>query len=672
MKLKGLQQQRPLTRAKEPAKEHQSSAKTHSALAPPATETSSVEPEAAADLQAQRAQDFANGSTAAVHTTARSALQLRTTLKTSPAEAASTKGLGVEANNLVDAALWSSAPNGLELGSKAEKAVSVSGSNRTLSTTTRLGGPGANADLGLSLDRMGLGVDATDHAGGEDRFAGLWVMKGWGMASAGRTYKNADGTIEKTSLGAFADASGGGLYSRLTKRMRNGDSLGLGIFAGAGADRTISDLGDYTGSDPSKKGFRGLTLKNSLNGSLLAMPSLHRDQLFGIGGRLSMSKSSEFEYSTFVPAKDARTLLFEPGNKVTKFLRNRARSLKMIDEPLQPPDLSKPEQIAVGDRLRLTTNGHMTGGLMLGPGFGTYIGAHGGMRGEFELNVSRPDADHIEVELVPTHVDMLQILGRAMIFDATAVQGKTRGLAQRFRFDMTQPQAVEAYQKLLQGELPSGLSAKEVPKFDAEQPPAAEFTLPKGVQSGPLEQVTGRSTRLHADFGFSLLTLGETRSSDSYERSLNLGPAKVQQRIRSLETRTTVPLSGDEDRGVRSVMTRTSKKSDGQWQDEQFIGLDLLAYVKDSKVRGLELNSDIEDLNETFGTNIGQFHVDALKQAQGIEISTHIDGDDLQKISEIDDVTARLAAEQADVRVSSLLTLIRALQSQTQPLHRAE
>ena len=622
-------------------------------------------------VTAERAQAFAQGQAQPVNPEARSIMSLRAEAKANKALAKTRETTSAEADTLASVVLWSSTPGRVGTAEAPEKAFSLSGADRTLSTTTRLGGEGASGELSAYLDRAGFGADVTRHGDGVDRSAGIWVMKDWGMASASATRENADGTADRRSVGAFLDPTGGGLYAGLSHRLTSGNSLGIWGFLGGDVDRSLSDLGAYKGDDPARKGFRAVELKRSLSGFVVASPSLHLESLFGIGGRLSVNKGSALSYTTYLPADEARAQLFEPGGKVSNYLRNRARAFKLKDEPLLPPDLSKPEQIAVGDRLRLTTNGEMSGGLLIGPGFGAYVGAQGGMRGEFAIDVHRPDATHLEVEVIPTRVDMVQILGRALVLDATAGRARAQGMAQRFRFDMTQPEARAAYQALLQGQLPGGGDAKKVPPSVADQPSGADFKLPAGVQGGPVEVVQGRSTRLHGDIGFSLLTLGATRSSDSYERRVSQGDVQLRESIRSLEKRSTIPLSGDEDRGVRGVLARSSQRVDGQWQDEVFAGLDLVAFLNDSKARGLELNDDIDDFNEAFGLKINHFTQPSLKEARGIELHNHLAAADLQALSKVDDPTARDAAEASGVRVASLLTLLRGLGETANPIEQA-
>ncbi|MFH1808694.1 MAG: hypothetical protein ABIJ09_08110 [Pseudomonadota bacterium] len=569
--------------------------------------------------------------------------------------------------SLETAFLYTNPPGEPGASATPDKRLDVAADERTASITANAGSHSVSA----SVDRLGLTIDATRHDAGDSINAGAFLMKDWAMLWVAGGTDHADGSATGWDVGPYFDPTGGGLAATLSRKSVDGGVYRVGGFGGGNASRKLEDLGPYQGEQPALKGTRGVELRRELSADFTATPGMILSTGLGIGGRLGVAKESTLVYRTHLPPDQARSLLHEDGNKLTRALRNNARAIGLKDEPLPPPDLSKLDQLKVGDEVTLTTVGSLNGGLAVGApaALGT-VSLLGAMRGEFEISVTRTSTDQLDVTVVPTKVRGLELAGRAVILDAAIARASARSMAQRFRFDLNKPEAVQAYQALLQGELPSGGNTHDVDKI----PPTriGDEVLPAGVSRGPTEHVAGSGWRSHADIGFTLLTLGATVDRTRWERDIDVGDLRLHESARAVERRLTIPLSGDETRGVRASVMSASRYQGGERVSSEFARLRLVATVHDSKARGLELNRDIDGINQAFGLTLNHFSEKSLKKSRGIELTCELKASDLEQLATTDDATLRDTARESGTRASGLLVLKQTLAASSDPLVRAE
>lgn len=565
--------------------------------------------------------------------------------------------------------MWTRPPSSAEPEEPGTGGFSVDAEGRSGSATLGVAGPDRERSISPSLDRFGIGLDLSDLRPRSEHAAGVYVMRGYAELSGGANLKNADGTSHGSSAGVFWEPGGGGLTGSLSRTTLDGVTLRLGGFGGGSIQRNLIDHGDYSGAEPTLVGSRCVEMKRELSGYGVALPGLADG--FGIAGRIGLAKGSSVSYTTHLARDQARALLFEGGNFLTKAIRDRSRALGISDEPLPPPNLAHLDEIKVGDSVTLTTEGSLSGGLVVGVSMAGYLGAQGTARGEFELSVQRPAANLLRVAVVPTKVKAIQISGRSIVFDATASRSNARAMAQSFEFDLSRPSAVAAYQALLKGELPGGGDTKSVRSEQPERPLAHGEVLPAGVTRISTERIAGHAVRYHADVGFLMLKLGATRNRSEFDQSIERDGVRFDERIAAVDRCRTIPLSGDETQGVRSSIVRATSYATSGEPTTEFLGMRLVSYINDTKARGLELNSDIDDINHAFGTTIGHFREKSLKQARSIELVMVLRAAELAELAELPEAAASAAAAAAGVPSDRLCTLIQRLRSEREPYQRA-
>ncbi|MBN2359462.1 MAG: hypothetical protein JXR83_08400 [Deltaproteobacteria bacterium] len=548
--------------------------------------------------------------------------------------------------------------------------LSIDVDGRTLGTS--FGSVGVNREVAVSgsLDSFGASVDVSERSIDREHGANIYLMRGYTSLdfSSSRSYH--DGTSRGRSGGLFYEPGGGGASGSLAFKTIAGLTTSIGGFAGGGLIREIVDHGDYTGDQESLRGTRCVEMRRARNIYGVALPGLSLD--LGVGGRIGVAKGSTVSYTTHLPREQARGLLFEDGNRLSRALRNRGRALGIVSEPLPPPNLSKIDQIKVGDRIELSTEGALSGGIVAGVPAVGYAGVQLATRGEFELTVERPSQDLLQVKVVPTKVKTVQFSGRTVVLDATAARSTAQALSRCYTFDLTRPKAVAAYQALLKGELPGGGKAKQA-RIPAPAPATeASQKMPAGVKKTEIEWLKGRFLRSHIDVGFTLIEWGIAHNRADFLHHVERDRAALDERVRSLDSCRTIPLSGDETRGVRASLVVVSGAGKKGKVSSHFVGLRLIAYVTDTKARGLELNDDIDAINRAFGTAIGRFHQPSLKNARAIAIESTLGADELKELARLPADQLSAAAVAAGTPPRPLLALGRALREQPDPRRRAE
>jgi len=540
---------------------------------------------------------------------------------------------------------------------------------RTASSSIGLPSADREVRIASSLDRWGTSFNFSDLRANREHTTGTYIAKDFVSVST-RYRREFDGGARGVGGGLFYEPGGGGVTGSLAFKNADGLTLGIGGFGGGSIIRHIVDHGDYRGHDPALQDTRTVELRRTLSGYAVGLPGL--SATLGLSGRLGISRKKAVSYRTHVDRERAREMLFEDGNRITRSLRDRGRALGLVNEPLPLPDLSRLDQLKVGDQIELTTDGSLSGGAVVGCVPLAYVGVQGTARGEFVLNVERTSQDELRVALVPTDVRTVQVSGRSVVLDVTAARASAKALARSYTFDLRQPAAVAAYQALLKGELPGGGKARSTRAIPADSALPELEELPTGVNRTSFEWIRGSTLRFHGDIGFALLQLGVTAHSARFERGASDGKSRVDELTRSTEISRTVPLSGDETRGVRASLLRSTRFDDDGTPHSAFSGLRLITYLSDTKARGLEPNRDIRAINNAFGTHIDPFHEPSLKNARSFEVECWLGPEELERLAGLAEAELRQAAAAAGTRAAPLLVLAETLRAAPDAQHQAE
>lgn len=447
---------------------------------------------------------------------------------------------------------------------------------------------------------------------------GLSVSEGQNELSVG--YKLAGVSGAPTVAGAVGSWKGA-LALGVSASGSLKDVTGLAALYGT-ADRGLTLLGPYEGSEPTLQGTYQVEVKRELFGMGIFNLSRLAGSL-GLSGGLVPSGAKATRLRTHVPNELARTLALEPKG-VVGFLRDKARAVSLLEEPVPLPRLDQPELLKVGDEVGVRTSGALSLGVAAGS-FGLPVGAQVTAQGDFELEVKKPAADQVELTVTPVRVRGAMVsAGLPLVGDFSAQLSSATALSQSFTFDLREPDARAAYLLALEGKLPGQVQLADGKKATAS---VRGEQLPQGVTRRFADRMSATQRTLGASVSLAFVQrggpvggLGTYFSSSSGTRTLTDGATTASFEQREVQRRREVLLSGTEHAGVRATRrTLTTFDAEGN-PSSAFGGVRLLATFSDDKVRGLEFNAEVVDsINGLFGLEAKP--MERKRQGQGWQVS---------------------------------------------------
>jgi hypothetical protein len=283
---------------------------------------------------------------------------------------------------------------------------------------------------------------------------------------------------------------------------------GIGVNAGLTVTGAAEGQLKVIGRDAEKKAV--VEYRDTLSGGMQLLGGVSLGAV-GIGFRLGVSGSRTFVFQTLRSTNEATALLAKSG-KVRAFfaaLRLHAPliSLPNLKDPLNQLPGREPGQayMAVGDALQITYTGTLTGGIAL-TSAGLYVGAHASVTGTHSMKVTKVSDTVVEMLITPDQLTKAVAVGIDVPFlaEAHALVSKSRATSHGYKFDLSDPDGMAAYQNALEGKLPGPLMRVEGYKvLDAEgaMKAVAETELSKGVTYTLLEQAAMPKVRSN---GFSV------------------------------------------------------------------------------------------------------------------------------------------------------------------------
>jgi hypothetical protein len=543
---------------------------------------------------------------------------------------------------LDDHAIFSRVPAHMTVGADAGDAgayADVTGRDATAGFVRVGRGRHMSVDAGLD---GGAWAELTRGTAGGAGHTGVYYQPGWAEMWHEVDWASGGGVNRAGAVG-IVSAEELGLGFSVGRTV--GDVTGYGLFAVLGrANRELTDLGPTSlNGEPARR----VELRTASGKSLLARPGLGFAH-FGIGGQLSVRKDKDVVLRAALTEDAAKSALGE-SKGVLGYFRDKARAAGVASEPVPIPDLTKPEELAAGDEMVVSTSGSVSGGVFVGALAG--IGAQALVQGDFELAVKKHDDDRVELAVTPRKIKGGQVrAGAALLLDIDRAKFSADAFRQSFVFDLKDPAAKAAYLKALEGDLPGAWpEGKELPDHDDGQDPLetrfhdaikAE-ELPSGVKRTFVELLDVERKQSGWGLGFGVWRRGaafiglgrdtlDTRTTRTRVSSRHAGRAHT----RSVESRRYTLISGIETEGVHASLRRRTVFDDDGTPHREFTGLALEARIHDTKVRGGELNDDfIRAVRETFGIDLPDVDVEGTKQAREVRLGRVLSAADLEALS---------------------------------------
>jgi hypothetical protein len=591
-------------------------------------------------------------------------------------------GLSGDAKSSMDnTALYTGATSAvdLDLPDRVNRSADLSG--RTVSFSRTTGSENARHSMAGRLSDGAISGEVTTHADGHSSSTGLYLERSWYSVSRDLSWTTHDGAMGVGGWvgGSKNDLSAGGAIRKTNK---DGLTRSIGGMFGIDGDRKLTHLGPYQGPQPELKGTERVELSRSGGGFVGGTAGLLGASL-GLGARLSVSRSKDVTYRTHLKADDAAEALFTSSG-LTRFAKDKARAMHLMDENVPLPDLSQPETLRPLDEMVVTVSGSMSGGLFLGA-LGVGVGGQGIMRGDFELAVKKHDAHTVELLVTPTQLRGLQ--GSASVpflLDLDRHGVKATSLRQGFVFDLRIPEAKQAYLAALEGNLPGGAPngeslGKDNPSTEEKiallQTVAQKETIPEGVSRTHLELGHLKQKGTGVNIGFTLLhrssgfgSVGVHKGDSHYETMAVSSEGIELKDTRGIEKRRQVLLSGEESTGLFAQVREKALFGPKGDVSPQFEELVLSLEIEDSKVRGHELNDEIISvLNDNFSLDIPLATLKGNKESRQISVSTSLGLGDFEKLAQASLVNLQDTAAKTGISPEELIQFQKGLKSSRSP-----
>ena len=583
-----------------------------------------------------------------------------------------------DAYSAMDAgSLYTRAPGHASVDAPELDAPTIDIEGRGAVATRHLSTDSGHQVLNASVMDGAISANMTTHTNDRSSALGIYLENNWAAINKDVSWVTHNGsrTMSGWVGGGFSDVQGG---VTLTNTTSDGLTQSLGGFLGVEADRSVTQLGTYQGEDKSLQGKELVELSTSRGYFGGLAPGVLSNGL-GLGARLMLSRSQQMTYRTHLSPDDAAGSLFD-SKGVKRFVENKGKALNLIAEDIPLPDLSQPESLQKSDEVVVTVSGAMTGGLFVG-GLGLGMGAHGTLRGDFELGVKKHDEHIVELVVTPTTIKGIQgSVAVPFLLDIDRYHVSVKDLKQGFLFDLRNPDARKAYLEALNGNLPGGLpDGKEIPPSNNEAADlhavAKRETLPRGVARTVLETERIEKSGSGIDVGFGLLhrttgfgAIGAHRKEihrTSAETSL-LGTFNAS--MRGIEKRRRVLLSGEESTGAYASMREKIVFDASGKPTPQFQSLALSLLLRDTKVRGNELNEEIiSTLNEKLELHIPQAKAEGKKESRTVHIETNLNVEDFRQLQKTPMERCQAANERSSIDLKAILSFLRALQQTSDP-----
>jgi hypothetical protein len=297
-------------------------------------------------------------------------------------------------------------------------------------------------------------------------------------------------------------------------------------------------------------------------------------------------------------------------------------------------------------------------------GLGGRVGAQITLKGDFELHARKIDDHLVELDVTPTKIRGIQVMGGAILVDGSAGRVSAESFGQKFSFDLSTEGGRAAYQAAIRGELPGGLSSKDISAKEAfAQGDLRQDDLPPGVTRLRMEKVEVKEKQIGGKVGWMFLSAGRTRTRRVSDHLVTDGLNSVNTHSRMVDKKRRTILSGNESQGVTGSMRVTSAMDPKTGEmGSRFDGLELRAHWTDDKVKGRELNKDIvADMNEALGFSLKKFTVKGKKESRQVHATATLMGADLLALKVASPRQIEKVARSLDTSPSRLKKLVASL-----------
>ena len=312
------------------------------------------------------------------------------------------------------------------------------------------------------------------------------AVSGYGGAAGGVLL--AGGTIQESvglSTNVFLLGNSGFLASGAIQKMHTTNFTltggGCGWIGGGTTIKAVELQNNWVKVEQSRSRSIGGLLLGGLSAGFL-----------GVGGRLTLNHGNETVLRRWLSPEAAAPLLKSQDRGIRTFLTNRAIALGLAEPPLNYPNLADPKSFVAHDEFIGTVKGSLTGSVALATA-AVIAGVHHTRSGEFELVVHHQNnaethfKETLSAMISPkkvTHALSASIdLPLLAEFHHTVAQcDLTR---EGWSFEVGEPEAFQAYRRLLHGELPgtsielAGTNPRDAAKLTALM---RKERLPKGVK----------------------------------------------------------------------------------------------------------------------------------------------------------------------------------------------
>ena len=432
--------------------------------------------------------------------------------------------------------------------------------------------------------------------------------------------------------------------------------IAAGGFVGLYANASMVDVGEYVGPDAEElaqahaidyaaEGMHRIEVKRA---STLAWSVRGGAGMFWLAGlaRVDGLRTKSRTYRTMASRQRTHDLVFE-GTGLRQYFKDRFRALGWVQDIIDIPDAHQPESLRLGDEVVENKSGTWMLDLLVG-NLTVWAGVQFLFRGDTEISTHRLDDTRYEVVFNPTRLrDSSIYIFSPFGPEIDGGRGRATSFRQAYIFDISKPEALEAYHQALEGKLPTQRHTF-VPNdatFKGDQQLAAlvneqNAELPEGVKRLYVHAVTTEETRRGGGAHFGIIpkdilphgwtNTWATHHTFAHERqSITNGDIVDYANAYSTEHRRELLWCGLNSDEI-SAQQRWSQDND---TPRSFTGLTLECSLLRSCVRGsLHNGNTIDLLNNSLGTHLKHFERPGHKQQREVDISRVLNGETLEQL----------------------------------------